>query len=88
MISSLFIAFGLAMDSFAVSLGIGTSGRCCSTRPVFRVAFHMGLFQGLMTFLGLLAGSRLGECFGKRMEILGGLILNGIGVRILLSHIL
>jgi len=32
-------------------------------------------------------GNRLGECFGQRMEILGGLILNGIGLRILYTHL-
>jgi putative Mn2+ efflux pump MntP len=37
--------------------------------------------------LGLLAGGMLGEKFGKRMEILGGLILIGIGFRILISHL-
>ena len=178
----LFIAVGLAMDAFAVSLGVGTSGRASKSRPIFRLSFHMGLFQGLMTFLGwlagstiahlissidhwiamallafvgtrmirsgfskepeseandlsrggalmmvciatsidamavglslamlkidilppslvvgvitlglsligLLVGSKLGERFGKRMEILGGLILNGIGIRILITHL-
>lgn len=182
-LTSFLIAIGLAMDAFAVSLGIGCAGQACSARSVFRLAFHMGLFQGLMTLLGwlagtsiaeliagvdhwiamlllafvgthmvfsglsaaeerqrrdpsrggnlliicvatsidamavglslamleipafspslmigvvtlglslfgLLAGQSLGGRFGKRMEILGGLILNGIGVRILLSHLL
>jgi putative Mn2+ efflux pump MntP len=180
--ATVFVALGLAMDAFAVSLGIGTSGSARSLRPVFRVSFHMGLFQGLMTFigwlagttiaslvnafghwlamgllafvgtrmirsglssdleaerndpsrgstlmlvcvacsidamavglsmamlkveilspslvigvvtlalslLGLLLGGRLGERFGKRMEVLGGVILNGIGLRILLTNL-
>lgn len=179
---TLMIAVGLAMDAFAVSLGVGTTGRAKHARPIFRLAFHLGLFQGLFTFLGwlagsniatlissidhwialvllgfvgvrmirsgldqskeshhedlsrglslvivsvatsidafavglslgmlqaeilvaciiiavvtsglslfgLLAGSRLGERFGKRMEVLGGLILIGIGLRVLVTHI-
>ncbi len=32
-------------------------------------------------------GSRLGNWFGKRMEVLGGLIPIGIGVRVLISHL-
>ena len=181
-ITALIIAFGLAMDAFTVSLGVGTTGKANALRPVFRLSFHMGLFQGLMTFLGWLAGSsiaglianfdhwialgllafvgirmirsglnpdlelhpqdasrglslmivciatsidalavglslamlkvhilntslviggvttglslvglfsgnQLGEHFGKRMEILGGLLLTGIGLRILLNHL-
>jgi len=57
LITTFAIAVGVAMDVFAVSLGIGTSGKARSPRSVFRVAFHCGLFQGLMTFLGWLAGS-------------------------------
>ena len=56
MYESLVIAVGLAMDAFAVSLGIGTTGLANQPRPVFRISVHMGLFQGLMAFLGWLAG--------------------------------
>ena len=42
--------------------------------------------SGLSLF-GLLAGNRLGERFGKRMEVLGGLLLIGIGLRVLMTHI-
>jgi putative Mn2+ efflux pump MntP len=57
--ASMLVAVGLAMDAFAVSLGIGTSGIANGPRPIFRLSFHMGLFQGLMTFLGWLAGSTI-----------------------------
>jgi putative Mn2+ efflux pump MntP len=40
------------MDVFAVSLGIGTGGRARTPRPVFRLSFYFGLFQGLMSVLG------------------------------------
>ncbi|MHB8087232.1 MAG: manganese efflux pump MntP [Anaerolineaceae bacterium] len=177
------IALGLAMDCFAVALGIGCSPTPKDFRTYFRIAFHFGLFQGGMTFLGWLGGStiahlisnfdhwiafgllafvgarmireslskneeedpcnpsrgktlimlsvatsidalavglslalvegsilvsslvigftslllsvlglfiggRLGCKFGKRMELIGGLVLIGIGFRVLLSHLL
>ena len=41
-----------------------------------------------MAWLGLRLGNKLGEKFGKRMEIAGGIILILIGVRILLAHLL
>ena len=182
-IEILLIAVGLAMDAFAVSLGIGAAGQANSARPRFRLAFHFGLFQfampvlgwlggtsvehlirnvdhwvafGLLAFVGgrmlqsgfrkdetpsfddpsrgrvlimlsvatsidalavglslamlqvnilypsivigvvtaglsltgLLIGHKLGATFGKRMEILGGLILIGIGLRVLLTHLM
>ncbi|MFN2298643.1 MAG: manganese efflux pump [Anaerolineales bacterium] len=34
----------------------------------------------------MFAGIRLGEAFGKRMEIVGGVILLGIGIRIVITH--
>jgi len=184
LLTILVIAFGLAMDSFAVSLGVGTAGRAQDLRSKVRLAFHLAFFQGLMTLLGWLAGStiiryissidhwiafgllayvggkmirsglnpgedqydqvdpsrgktlillstatsidalavglsmallhepillsavviglvtfilsgfgvtaggRLKEAFGKKMEILGGVILIGIGLRILIGHLL
>ncbi len=53
------VALGLAMDCFAVALGIGTTRHANSIRPIFRLSWHMGLFQGLMTLLGWLAGAEL-----------------------------
>lgn len=180
-IPALLIALGLAMDAFAVSLGIGTTGKT-NPRAIFRLSFHFGLFQSLMTTLGwllgrtivewiasfdhwvaftllcyvginmirsglkpdlqsfssdpsrggllvmlsiatsldalavglslamlhtpiifptivigltaaglslvgLLTGARLGKTFGKRMEVVGGLTLVGIGARILITHL-
>ncbi len=48
----------------------------------------IGVVTAAISTLGLLLGARLGEAFGKRTEILGGLILIGIGLRVLISHIL
>jgi manganese efflux pump family protein len=52
----LLIAIGLAMDCFAVSLGVGTAGTAVGARATFRLFFHFGLFQAGMTLLGWLAG--------------------------------
>lgn len=57
--TTILIAAGLAMDAFAVSLGIGTNGRARTYRPIFRLSFHMGLFQGLMALIGWLAGASI-----------------------------
>ena len=56
-IEILVISIGLAMDAFAVSLGIGTSQRANGLRSFLRLSFHLAFFQGLMTLLGWLGGS-------------------------------
>lgn len=53
------ISLGLAMDCFAVSLGIGSGGGPRNWRSILRLAFHFGLFQGGMAALGWFAGSRI-----------------------------
>jgi len=53
------IAIGLAMDASAVSMAAASAGFAHHKRQVFRLAFHFGLFQGVMPFLGWLLGSTI-----------------------------
>jgi manganese efflux pump family protein len=53
------IAFGLAMDAFAVAIAAGLSLRQLHGHQVFRLAFHFGLFQFMMPILGWLAGQTM-----------------------------
>lgn len=46
----------------------------------------IGIITAALSFLGLLAGSRLGNKFGKIVEVCGGIILILIGINIVLSH--
>lgn len=50
------IAVALAMDAFAVALGVGVSVTPLTRRHFFRLGFHFGLFQALMPIIGWLAG--------------------------------
>jgi putative Mn2+ efflux pump MntP len=56
-LTMILIAFGLAMDAFAVSVASGLVIERLTFRHVFRMAFHFGLFQALMPVLGWLAGA-------------------------------
>ena len=56
-ITIILIAFGLAMDAFAVSIASGVTLKCFKVGPAFRVAIFFGGFQALMPVLGWLAGS-------------------------------
>jgi len=58
-VTAIALGVGLAMDAFAVSLGVGTSNNAPARRSKLRLAFHFGLFQALMTALGWLAGTTI-----------------------------
>jgi len=50
--------------------------------------FIIGFTTFLFSMLGILFGKKTGMKFGKRMEILGGVILFLIGLKILIEHLL
>lgn len=50
------IAIGLSMDSLAVSIAAGIIMDKFHIRNIFRIAFFMAMFQGLMPLFGWLAG--------------------------------
>jgi putative Mn2+ efflux pump MntP len=58
-LSVVLIAIGLSADCFAVSLGIGASGKVVSWRLVLRLALAFGIFQMCMPLLGWLAGQTI-----------------------------
>ena len=55
----IFIAIGLSLDAFAVSLGAGSVGGIKNHRGAVRLAFHFGLFQFLMPVMGWLVGIKI-----------------------------
>jgi len=55
----LLIALALSMDAFAVSLAAGAHEKVRGFRAAFRLWFHFGLFQSLMTVTGWFVGSSL-----------------------------
>jgi len=48
----------------------------------------IGITAFIIAVIGFLLGRKAGKVLGKRTELLGGIILIAIGLRILLSHIL
>ncbi len=76
------LSFATSIDAFAVGLSI-----VFLKVPILLSVVMIGLVALLLSAVGLFAGIRLGETFGKRMEILGGLILLGIGIRVVITHL-
>jgi len=77
------LSIAVSIDALAVGLSLGVVGIF-----VWYPAIVIGVVTGLMSWLGLRIGNRLGMKFGKRMEIVGGVVLILIGTRIVLSHLL
>jgi putative Mn2+ efflux pump MntP len=77
------LAFATSIDALAIGFSLGMVGV-----TIWYPAVVIGVVTGLISWLGILLGNRLGAKFGKRMEIIGGIILILMGLRILLSHLL
>jgi putative Mn2+ efflux pump MntP len=54
---------------------------------IFLSILIIGFVTFIASMLGMLLGKKIGDRFGKKMEIAGGMILIVIGIKILLSHI-
>ena len=75
------LSLATSMDALAVGLSMAMI-----TTQVILPALIIGVVTFGLSVIGLYAGNQLGLRFGKRMEVLGGLILIGIGLRILWTH--
>lgn len=56
LLSIFFIAIGLAMDAFAVSISSGVAIKNLRIRHILAIAFAFGFFQGFMPIVGWFAG--------------------------------
>ncbi len=68
------------------ALAVGFSFSVLKT-PILFPAAIIGVVCFIMTAVGMIFGKALARIFGKKVEIVGGLVLIGIGVKILVEHI-
>ena len=80
---------GLATAAFATSIDAAAAGMTFNLLglavPV--ACLTIGATTAVLCTAGYLLGSRVPERMGKMAEVLGGLVLIGLGVRILLEHL-
>ncbi len=81
------IAVGLSMDCFAVALCVGTTPHSTSIRSRLRLAFHFGIFQGLMTFLGWVVGSSMVRFIGQFDHWIALILLGYVGINMIRSGV-
>ena len=76
------LSVAVSIDALAVGLSLGVLGV-----NIWTPALIIGLVTGALSLLGLRVGNEVGRRYGKPVEVLGGLVLIGIGVRIVMSHL-
>ncbi|OGD19033.1 MAG: hypothetical protein A2W03_06405 [Candidatus Aminicenantes bacterium RBG_16_63_16] len=80
--SLLVLGVATSLDSLAVGLSLAALGTA-----ILYPAAVIGAVAFAMTVIGMKLGPALGKVIGRRAELLGGLVLIGIGVKILVDHL-
>ena len=70
------------------ALVVGFSYALASSRNIFGGALIIGAVTFFFAMLGIRIGKDVGFSFGSKVELLGGIILIGIGLKILIQHTL
>ncbi len=77
------LSVAVSIDALAVGLSLGVLGI-----SVWYPALIIGVVTSALSLLGLRLGDEFGGRLGKPVEIIGGVVLMGIGLRILVSHLM
>jgi putative Mn2+ efflux pump MntP len=76
------LSVATSIDAFAVGLSLAMLDA-----DIWWASVTIGAVTGLLAAVALRAGRVLGALVGRRMEVAGGLVLLGIGIRILVQHL-
>jgi len=76
------LALATSIDALAVGLSLGVV-----RTSILYPALIIGATSFVMPIVGAKLGPVVGRIVGKRAELLGGLILIGIGIKILVEHV-
>ena len=75
-------SFATSIDAFAVGISFAFLNLSITT-PILII----GVVTLIISFIGLSLGKFLGTKFGKSAEIFGGLVLTGMGIKVLIEHL-
>jgi putative Mn2+ efflux pump MntP len=82
-----YILLGLAVATSIDALAVGLSFAFLGI-DIAMPALFIGIVTFLFSFVGVLLGKKVGHIFEKKIEILGGVVLIIIGLKILIQHLL
>lgn len=80
------ILIGMAIATSIDALVVGISFAFINVNIYWSILI-IGFITFLVAMIGMLFGKTIGNKFGNKIEIFGGLILIGIGIKILFSHL-
>ena len=78
----LMLSIATSIDALAVGISFAFLNISIVT-PIIVI----GTVTFMLSFLGVLIGNKAGHFFERKIEVIGGLILIGIGVKILIGHL-
>ncbi|MDG5468264.1 manganese efflux pump MntP family protein [Deltaproteobacteria bacterium IMCC39524] len=81
-LSLVLLSIATSIDALAVGFSLSVIGV-----SIWMPALVIGLVAGILTIIGMLLGGRIGDRWGSRVEIFGGLVLIAIGFKILIEHL-
>lgn len=76
------VALSIAVSIDAMAVGISFA---LMEVAIWMPVLVIGLVTSAVSWLAIRIGRRLGDLFGKSMELVGGLVLIGIGIRVVLA---
>ncbi|MDD3051729.1 MAG: manganese efflux pump MntP family protein [Candidatus Cloacimonetes bacterium] len=78
----LMLAVATSIDALAVGISFS-----CLEVSIITPALIIGIVTFVLSFAGVFIGNKFGSIFENKMELIGGLILIGIGIKILVEHL-
>ncbi|TKJ38845.1 MAG: hypothetical protein CEE38_03865 [Planctomycetes bacterium B3_Pla] len=85
--SNIFVLLVLSVATSIDALAVGITLSLIAG-SIITAAVIIGLITFVLSYLGVFIGKKFGHFFETKLEAIGGLILIGIGVKILLEHVL
>ena len=76
----------LAIATSIDALAIGITLSFLNVNIILSISY-IGLITFILSFIGVIIGSKVGEKFGIKSQLLGGFILIMIGLKILFEHL-
>ncbi len=76
------LSVATSIDALAVGLTLGVLGE-----TILIPVLVIGVVAALLTLVGMQIGCRIGTFWRKGVEVFGGILLIGIGIKIVLEHL-
>ncbi len=76
------LAVATSIDALAVGVTLAASDF-----PILTAASVIGVVAFVLSTVGVYIGNKFGDLFGNKADIVGGLVLVGIGIKILVEHL-